>query len=157
MKAAPKGGRAGSWRWQEGREEAGGGIPRCLATRFTLRGIAGNFCNRKTICVNLGGKEKKKNNNKTQEPVSRLEAGGESDASEGPHDGARRQGRRSGLGAKPARAHHGAQQRPSAPPPVCISTPLGPREASPDPEVIADLVTAEEPAKYFFRFNGRKN
>ena len=40
-------GRAGSWRRQERREEAGGGIPRCLATEFTLSGIAGNFVTEK--------------------------------------------------------------------------------------------------------------
>lgn len=38
-----------------------------------------------------------------------------------------------GLGAKSAQAHHGAQQRPSAPQPICISISIRPCKVSTHP------------------------
>lgn len=79
--------------------EEGGGILRCLATEFTLSGIADNFLTEKTICVNLeaGGKE----------PVSRdgdrrgQAVLGAPEWSKEPHSGTCRWERRSRLGTKP--------------------------------------------------------
>lgn len=87
------------------------------------------FCNRKTICVNLGGIKKK-------EPVSRV-GGRRGEAMPGapcPKRGAPRwcpeAGEEVGLRAKSAQAHHGARQHPSAPQPSCISISIRPCKVS---------------------------